>query len=217
MNSKLAEAGSELDDYVSAPQMILYNFILNHWPDSSDMSDTSLNSLQSQVSGVITVSSLPAFACALLCKHAPGTTGNIRQHVAGLACACFAGLLQDSLLAASSLVLALPAHRCTRLPASVQTHPNSYCSSHVSLKGVVRLVLALLTHCCAPEQFVRKLYCTCQVCQAMAERRWHLLAPLLCSTACVTQPQVISWWAGGLLHAAPVAELPADKCCLVRS
>ena len=87
MNSKLAEAGSELDDYVSAPQMILYNFIQNHWPESSDMSDSSLNSLQLQVGLVMVASSLPAFACALLCKHATGTFGNVRQHADGLACA----------------------------------------------------------------------------------------------------------------------------------
>ena len=92
MNSKLAEAGSELDDYVSAPQMILYNFIQNHWPDSSDMSDSSLNSLQSQVSLMVTVSSVPAFACTLFCKHATGQVGNVCQLGAGLACACFAGL-----------------------------------------------------------------------------------------------------------------------------
>ena len=67
MNSKLAEAGSELDDYVSAPQMILYNFVQNHWPESSDMSDAALNSLQSQVSLVIAVSSCcPGLACLLL-------------------------------------------------------------------------------------------------------------------------------------------------------
>ena len=166
MNTKLAEAGSELDDYVSAPQMILYNFIQNHWPDCSDMSDASLNSLQSQVSLVVTVSLVPVLACALLCKHATGKVASIRQLGAGLACAS---------LCKAAIFFANPDWHCSL--EDVRAGP-----------GLACMLLSVRT-------FMQNFHCSSQVSQAMADRYWPLSAPLLCSAAYVKQPQFIRGWA----------------------
>lgn len=121
MNTKLAEAGSELDDYVSAPQMILYNFIQNHWPDCSDMSDASLNSLQSQVYHTVqTWSALPT--CAEMAQRHGKRAGRASAKASAPGPSRSAARPRSSAAAASARVKAEPVQP---KPGTVKAKPGT--------------------------------------------------------------------------------------------